>query len=159
MSFKVPIPDILAMATEELHQRVQGTFPEPGDLAPVHTVGEWRVAADRYARVRKTVEAISFRRFAYDVRVHVRTCGCRGGLCCRHLRIEIVAMVPHRNSGEPIPLSTSRLLLADDPPAILQTVRDALHKLVMHEVDEALHFEDRRVFDPHAPMSKRKEFP
>lgn len=62
----------------------------------------------------------------------------------------ITFMVPDRNTGKPAQISSSYpidsiRLIAQLDDVVYREVRRA----VQHEVDEAWHVDDRRVFDPH----------
>lgn len=47
-------------------------------------------------------------------------------------------------------LDTVRPIVAQDPPARAEQVRQGLHEAICHEVDECLFWRGRRAWDPHA---------
>lgn len=59
--------------------------------------------------------------------------------------------VPDRTTGERIQLNHMLRLYGPifSPESVLRLARKALHDLLRHEADEAFHYNEHRVFDPH----------
>jgi hypothetical protein len=73
--------------------------------------------------------------------------------------IAITMQVPHRDTGEIIPVVLHRavphhILESFDSHGFFRWLRHCIHELETHEADEFLIIDGKRMFDPHAPSMR-----
>lgn len=124
-----------------------GAFDQPLCPHPDHKLQAFHDQQKRWGMAADVLRRVRLQHFPYDVKFHVERCLCTS--FCTHIGIEIVAMVFERNTGAPMPLVAHEQAESQAPYHILEAIRRGLHRLVTHEVDEALLLSGMRVFDPH----------
>lgn len=125
--------------------RDAGMTELPADERGYQVTGRWVARGVYCEMVRENVARLEVRHFPYPVRWSVESDG-------PNVLIHLDAEVRDRDTG--VRFSSRRtapltLMNAIQPGALVKQMRRLLHTFVSHEVDEALHLEGHRVFDPH----------
>lgn len=108
-------------------------------------------ASVRYEKFRQMIDKVDLRHFAFPIKLSVGY-----GSSEHDIVIRASSWVQDRDTGRAIEVCREMELRPLGPAgdvdeqAMLYFVRRVIKELVEHEVDEAFHYDGKRVWDPHA---------